>query len=1073
MHDINPELLKTFAEEFEGNLRKLRSLLDDGGGKTVYENGESEIWSIVHNLKGVAGMVDASSIAQAAELFLNAIGRGKIRKDLTIRDFRVEAEPFLEALDEMRARVKDGSLAGCEEIWERLRKRVSLPDEAQAESHADLSVQLRDLFLSEANDFLASLQEALGALARDPENVSERNNLYRHLINIKGSAGLIDRPEIPEVLGRLTGVLERLESQDRRFSPDLQRLFEAGLDTLERMFADFEKGAPDLSAYRERFEDRFQMLAPDFSLPETSAAPRTEAAQTEGDAEGDGEADFSGLLDFGMDNRDFRNILRNTFRLEGAEHLAELGNLLLEVEGGERGDEQVHALFRVVHTLKGAAATVGFQDLADCAHLLEDVLDEWRSRSLPISDALLILLYDVERGLRNLLDHPDKDPEMVERLKQRIAEFQQEKTPDSENDGESAAGSETDIARSSQMIEVPTETAADAPADAPVLRVELGQLDGLMNAISELNSYRLKQDELAAQFSEMSKKLRWERKNLTKIVGAFQRKYMWELPQVGSGGAGMEEFSELEFDSYSELAIFARNLEEVEFKISLVLQRMEALMLNFSEESHSFSTLTSSIQDEMIGMRMTRVDDLFRGVKFKALNLARSLGKRVQMEFEGGHTELDKAILTGIGEPLMHIVRNCLDHGIESAEERERLGKPPRGSIRLFAGQEERNVVLTVADDGRGIDPREIEEAALRTGRFTRENLEERSDEEILNLIFYPQISTREKAGAVSGRGVGMDIVRHAIGSMYGSVKVESRIGEGTRFTINLPLTLALQPVLTVDCGSQRFNIPMNYVELILEPDKVMPVWPDRDSILFHGEHTPLRWLSNFLRINTYQDLSGCPVVILQNGNRRLALVVDAVTNREEVIVRPKSALFDTCGHLAGSTISPKGDVLLVLSVPYLFELTGNLPALVPDGRENRQEVRVLVADDSLSVRQTLKMMLQKHGMKVNTAKDGLLAWQKLHGLKPDLMLVDLEMPNLNGLELMTRVRESAEFGEMPMVVLTSRGGEKHRQKSMEAGANDFLSKPVLERNLISSVRQHLPPYLRTLMDEFDPTLDG
>ena len=1037
---IRPELRQTFIEEVDAYLTDIGRLLSQKEPRRLEAQFFPTIRDHVHNLKGVASMVGAESMARAAEMGLSLLTELERRSDAARDVVEEEFGPILHALIEMIEAVRSDHPEACDYILNRLVLDVKMPAAEGGAGLLNLPTELREMFLSEASECLDAMQSALISLANSPESAMATVKLFHGVMNLKGSAGMVDQSELIEVLSFMNAVLEEIEEKGRRPTQTELEVLGDSISFVESLIEALRLGsggaADILSEFRRIVPQKYQQ--------------GTEAIE-------------SSLFS----EEQYRDALRAAFQEEGAEHLAQIRELIVLYEKNGASEDLLHRLFRVVHTLKGAAATIGLHELARSAHTLEDLLERLQESGESPGSEFLQILYEAERSFRLMMASSGGKENDAARHEVRFAEQLTRL-----GQGSGADAPMIGVMEPEALPEAPEEETLDV-AKVSTIRVPMNRLDLLLNLVSEMSSNHARTDELLQSLHSLFKKIRWERRNLGRLLAAFQRQKKTPAPLVPGSGFS-SGFAPLEFDSYSEISLFLKNLEELEFKIGGLFKTAESLTSKLSEDSTSFSGLLKTIQGEMSRVRLIPMETLFHGLDYQARILARVLGKRTRVEFSGGHTEIDKGVIDGVADPLMHLLRNCLDHGIEMPEVREKIGKSVEGLIRIGAVAEERNVVLTVEDDGAGIDTEHLCAAAVEQGLLSREELAEKSLSERIELIFYPQLSTRAKAGDISGRGIGMDAVRHALAEMYGSIQVESERGKGTRFTLKLPLTLAMQPILIVLAEPHFFCLPMSYVETILEPGMAEIEHgesPDRGFTRYHGERLPVRWLASFFRIAHDRQMEGHPIVVLRNGDRRMALVVDEVTGSREAIVRPLSPLLSAYDHFLGTTITARGHVVLVLNVPFLFgqHSRQSTSSGAQKGSEPLERLKILIADDSLSVRQTLKFMLEKHGVKTATAKDGLLAWHMLRSFLPDLLILDLEMPNLNGYELITRIRRSSDLADLPILILTSRGGQKHRMKAMEAGADGFMSKPVLERKLLTEIRGVLPSGLQLIMDELDP----
>lgn len=1046
MSRITPELIDSFLGEAVVYLDSIEQFFSEQTENETTDFDTTPLIGILDNLKSASDFVGLKGPSFAAQRFSTLLDQAKHEKKSDISNLYKWSEPLINALKKMLIKISEGNLSACEMIGEELEDSWQMPFVTVETRDSSLTDELVDIFVKEAEENLEGMKISIDSLVYDPFNNSMSSKLFGHMLNLKGAAAMADQQAFTQLLDLMISTQEAIEKGRFKIDQNIINFFTGGLSVISEMLVRIKNDQGDTKRLFLDFKNQSRDLLPQNLLNALNHQDDTEFP------------DFSESPEDEFDEDAFFKELQKVFKQEASEHLKNFRQLIVKAEKKENSSELIHQMFRVIHTLKGSSATAGYQTLSDCVHGLENLLDGFRESDRKIDGDFIGFLYKVEILLGEILDSLETDKSNIEQKAKKLNQAIQL------YGGNLSQQAATD---DSTIFEPEPEPAEDSATTDRVVKVPISKLDHLMNIVSEMNSYRLRLREVSDSFSELNKKLKWERRNLNKIVGDYQKKHQWDMPLPGLPNPDHGEFSDLEFDRYSDLAIFSRNMEDIDDKISDVLKQLEGSMVRFNEDSGSISSLITGLKDEMIQVRMVHVEHLFKRVEFQTMRLARMLDKKIRVDISGGQTEIDKSIMDSLVDPLGHIIRNCLDHGIEPVETRKQLGKQETGIIRFTAAQEERSVVIQIEDDGQGIDVDKIAEAAVKHGILKKEELETKTDEDLMNLIFYPQISIKSSAGPISGRGVGMDAVRHSIAEMYGSIHIDSKKGRGTRFIIRLPLTLAVQPILGVKCEPYAFNLPMHYVEKLVEPEEVKPGEAE-NTCVYREEEIPMRWLARFLRLPHDTELGSSPAIIVKNGERKMALMVDGVFSREEVIIRPLSSLFESSLHFLGSTITPAGEVRLVLNLPYLFEMHENLPALSAPKYSPEERIKVLIADDSLSVRKNIKFMLGKHGIKANTAKDGLLAWQKMHNIKPDLLIVDLEMPNLNGFELMERVRQSAEFSNLPLLVLTSRAGAKHHQKAMACGADGFLSKPVLEREMMARIRNVLPHSLRDLLDERD-----
>lgn len=414
-----------------------------------------------------------------------------------------------------------------------------------------------------------------------------------------------------------------------------------------------------------------------------------------------------------------------------------------------------------------------------------------------------------------------------------------------------------------------------------------------------------------------------------------------------------------------------------------------------------------------------------------------------------------------MADPLLHLLRNAVDHGLESPEVRRALGKPEAGTIRLSAIHEGNQVVLRIADDGRGIDANAVRETAVARGI----DAHDLPLDDVYGLLFAPGFSTKSEVSELSGRGVGLDVVKSKVEALKGTVSITSKIGQGTTFTIRLPLTLAVTRALLVQSNGQTFAIPLDCVEQILRFEESDVQRIGREPVLQIGETTyPVAHLGRVLELKTPNDdaVKRPPVLIVRAGEKRLALVVEHLIGGREIVIKNLGPHLRKTPTVTGATLLGDGSVVLILNPPELvrasaaraaMEMSMLMPRSVP--QRARTATTVLVVDDSPSVRRVLTTLAERQGWKPIAAKDGIEALEILQRGQalPDIVLSDVEMPRMDGFELLGSIRGQASLARLPVVMITSRAAEKHRRKAMDLGASAYVTKPYQDESLVDVIR--------------------
>ncbi|MGE0707983.1 MAG: chemotaxis protein CheW [Planctomycetota bacterium] len=464
---------------------------------------------------------------------------------------------------------------------------------------------------------------------------------------------------------------------------------------------------------------------------------------------------------------------------------------------------------------------------------------------------------------------------------------------------------------------------------------------------------------------------------------------------------------------------------------------------------------TGSLQHLAVDVRLRPVAHLFDRVPRLVRDLARQLGKRVRVRVSGEDTEMDRVILDALKSPLNHLLRNALDHGLETPAERQGAGKDPEGLLELSAGQEGNRVAIRVRDDGRGIDPRRVAAAAVERGILDAAQAAELSDEQAIQLVLAPGFSTKEGVTEISGRGVGMDAVRRTVEDLKGELRVDSLLGRGSVITIMLPLTLLISRVMLLRSGGQRFALPTEaIVESVRLPAHEVVEFNGRPTVRWREQVLPLVRLAPFLGQAALPDPSWLRALIVAHGQERLALAVEELHEERSVVVKPLGWPLERLPWVSGAVQDPSGEVALQLHVPELFNRRRRRAAAAEPQRAAGRTV--LVVDDSIVSRQRLGRAMEALGFEVFVAVDGVDALGLLERVRPLLIVTDIEMPRLDGLGLARRIRAHRELSAVPLVVVSNRGSPKDRQAGLEAGADAYLPKSELSLTALRQIVERL-----------------
>ncbi|MEA5580057.1 response regulator, partial [Nodularia harveyana UHCC-0300] len=632
------------------------------------------------------------------------------------------------------------------------------------------------------------------------------------------------------------------------------------------------------------------------------------------------------------------------------------------------------------------------------------------------------------------------------------------------------------------------------------MKVPVKQLDDMSNLVGELvvnrntleqDHERLRQslDNLLVQvqyLSDVGARMQelYERSLLEASLLASRKPKGIPAPNLNNDSSHTKMgFSELEMDSFTPFHTLSQ--EMIEF---IVRVRESASDIDFvTEESErvarQFRQVTTQLQEGLTRARMVpfsqTIDRLRRGVRDNAIKY----GKQVELVISGGDTLIDKMILDHLTDPLTHMLNNAIAHGIETPDVRQKSGKPPVGYITIRAFYQGNQTLISVGDDGAGIDPEKVKAKAIQIGMITTDQAESMSHMEVYDLLFQPGFSIKDKADEISGRGVGMDVVRSEISEIRGIVNTDSAIGKGTTFTIRLPLTLSICKALCCVSDKARIAFPMDGVEDTLDiPVKSIQHHPDGQSYISWRDtllpFRPLKELLTFNRLlsrgNVYggnRDDDMVSVVVVRSGNTLIALQIDLVLSEQEIVIKQFESPAPKPIGVAGATILGDGRIMPIADVLEIIEIfQGRISKqngsklwqqpeepIEPETTVEKIDPTVLIIDDSITVRELLSLTFIKAGYRVEQARDGQEAWDKLRsGLPCDIVFCDIEMPRCDGLELLSRIQKDSQLNRLPIAMLTSRGADKHRQMAIQLGASGYFTKPYLEDVLLEAASRML-----------------
>ena len=765
---------------------------------------------------------------------------------------------------------------------------------------------------------------------------------------------------------------------------------------------------------------------------------------------------------------DLQELLED-FLVEAFEMIEEMDQDLVELENNPDDLELLNKIFRVAHTIKGSGSFLNFDKLTHLTHHMEAVLDKARKGELKITPEIMDVILESVDAMKAILEYirdngddssPDIDIEPIVKKLDAIVNGNFSSSSQEEN----AGGINLDEITPDNLDELDLSDLSpeelDKVLDKLVEDMNTSPEEEIVEEVVEEESKEKvkKEEKETLPAKEPSKELTKEeqKKDLQKkIVSTKEQTIRVDVKRLDQL---MNLIGELVLAKNRLIKIY--NDVEERYEGEKFLEELNQVV-------SSISIVTTDLQIAVMKTRMLPIGKVFNKFPRLVRDLARELGKKVKLIIEGEDTELDKSIIEEIGDPLVHMIRNAIDHGIEPPEERRKLGKPEEGTIWLRAYNEGNMIVIEIKDDGRGMDPEVLKRKAIEKGIITPQEAENMSDKEAFMLIFKPGFSTASKITNVSGRGVGMDVVKTNIEKLNGIIEVDSVLGKGTTFKLKIPLTLAIIQALLVASQEDLFAVPLsNVIETVRIVEEDIYTIEGRSVLKLRDEVLPLVNMADIFNIEKIlMPEKYLYVVILGLGATKIGLIVDRFIGQEEIVIKSLGEFLKGLPGIAGATIRGDGRVTLIVDVASLMKLAKDThnKKLVTDSlkeakkkKEKPEDYNVMIVDDSAMDRKIMREALKELGVNIIEAKDGLEALNMLKQNDIDAMLIDIEMPRMDGYTLAQEIRKYNKYRKLPLIAVTSRATKADRVRGVEVGMDEYITKPYTKEYLQNVIRRNL-----------------
>ena len=1028
------ELRDIYKSSNEERLQKLKAGLLNLENHPNNEITLEELQRDVHSIKGDSrslGLEIVETIAQQVEeIFLS------LKRQQTVFTPQVSACLYqgLDAIDLLVQEAVTGQPSGVEltDILNRLMKAVLDSTQLQPEANPENGnpsqlvptfiedEELRDIYKTSSEAHLQKIKAGLLYLEKHPNHETTLEELLRDIHSIKGDSRSLGIEIIETIAHQIEKIFLSLKRQQTVFSTQMSACLYQGLDAIDLLVQETVTGQPSGVAPTEMLSQLMKAVLESTPPPPETATENSNSLQ---------------LAPTFIEDEELRDI----YKTSSEERLQKLEASLLHLEKYPDNETTLEELLREVHSFKGDSRSVGLENVEALTHQVEEILlsikrqqtvftpqvSAWLYQGL---DAIDLLVQEAVTGKSTGIDTVQILNDLMETVSFPTIQESLPVSPEIPTlpDKISTKAATQDLL--SPLLGV------GEPHRSDTIRVQTRHLDALMTQAEELTVTKIGIAHANAEIEEMA--TLWEEWK------AFARKG----ENLNSSSLGINPYQE--------------RLEKT----------LDSLRTLTREHSNRLDSIAGDLREKIRTLRLLPLSTIFQLFPRMVRDLARQQSKEVELIIEGGETTADKRILEEIKDSLMHMIRNAIDHGIEPPAEREKLGKPPVATIWLKGYKTATNIVIEVADDGRGLDVDKIKQTAIKRGIYDAEELATMTPSQIHALILAPGFSTRTFITEISGRGIGLDVVRTNIERLKGNIHIESTLGQGCTFRIQLSTTLTTVNAMLAEIQGVVHALPIEFVQttLLISQEQIV-ITEGRETIALDGKTIPVANLADLLELSNSlayasttkvepqkSDLQPC--VLIEVGEQQSGFFVDRLLDTQEVVVKPQSQLLKRVRNVTGATILPTGEVCMILNPPDLLkslQKQTSVPSIKLKKTVRRQPV-ILLVEDSIPVRTQEKRLLEKAGYEVVIAVDGLDGYKQLQTRDFDAVLSDVEMPHLDGLSLTATIRQHQKYNELPIILVTTLASDEDKRRGAEAGANAYIMKGKFNQDVLLEILEKL-----------------
>ncbi len=888
--------------------------------------------------------------------------------------------------------------------------------------------ELVDIFLEEAEEIIEAVAVAKQHWVENPDDLATVNDLQRNLHTLKGGARMAGVIGMGDLSHAIETLYQDVTAGKLSASESLFELLHECDDQLTDMLNEIKSNhscvqATDLIAKVRHFHETGEI-----------ATEQTQIIIHPEDSRGEALVFDTGLG--GTVEGDARQI--EAFFTESEYSFAQLAEKIKQSAGEKTDTKKCHAkISRLIADISERSLAVGIHEIADLCQIFMEVVKNFEPDELAGPETQKELAQWLERIQTSYKEAKESAAEPLLQLASKPVVPQKKSTQD-------------------ELRE--TSTAQDT------VRISSSLLEKLVGLAGETSVSRSRVEQQVSNFrytiTEVDATIDRLREQLRRLDRETEAQILFRQEREGPEHMG---FDPLEMDRYSRIQELSRGLTE---STSDLLDLKETLndRARYTENLLlAQSRINTELQEGLMKTRMVPFSRMVPRLRRIVRQISGEVGKQIVFRLKNAEAELDRTLLDHMSAPLEHMLRNAVDHGIESAEQRDKAGKPEKGVIELYCGRDGSDVILRLSDDGAGINIETVRSKAIERNLMAEDS--ELSDREILQFILHAGFSTAKSVTQISGRGVGMDVVRSEIKRLNGSIEIDSTTGKGSVFTIRLPFTVAMNRALMVTIGEEVYALPLNSIEGVVRvsPYELEEYYRADDSKFeYAGQAYDLHYLGEYLGFANSLQMKNqslpLPVLLVRTAEKTAAIQVDSISGSREIVVKSLGPQLGTITGMSGATILGDGRVVLILDMPAMVRsmmTAQSIPTVqAPEATKTSENLQVMVVDDSVTVRKVASRILQRNSMDVIVAKDGVEAVTKLQDTLPDIMLMDIEMPRMDGFELATLMRHDDRLRDVPIIMVTSRTGQKHRDRAKEIGVDRFMGKPFQEIELLQAIAE-------------------